>query len=509
MAAQKVQEAQEQTHELRERYKTFSEFVKGSWHILEPTAPYIHNWHIDAIGEHLHGVNRGEIPRLRINQPPGTMKSLTVAAMFGAWEWGPMGMPGLRYLTTSYKPDYAVRDSRKMLELVQSAWYRTLWPDIVLTRTSQDSFENTYKGNRQAMPFNSLTGERGNRALLDDPHSTETAESDNDRFKTTRKFREGLTSRLNDPARDAIIVMMQRLHPEDICGVIEELGLPYVSLILPMEYVRSLVVKTPFYTDPRTEDGELLHPARFPREKVEALKIELGPHAYDTQYQQQPRARSGSYFFNREDLLIESGTKENPTYAPAPKPILCDAVFGVVDTATKVGKKRDGSGVQFYAYTRHPKVGGVMLDWEIVQIEADLLINWLPGLIRQGEQLAKECGARGGFLGLFIEDKDSGQALLQGAKRAGLKVHALDSKWAAAGKDARAVSCGGYVRKGMMKMSQHAYDKTMQWRGRTANHALVQITTYRMGIGTANDSDEHFDCWCYGNLVAFGSAKDL
>ncbi len=489
-----------------------ADYIKEAWHVPEPTANYIHNWHIDAIGEHLQAVHRGEIQRLQINQPPGTMKSLTVSTFLGAWEWGPMGKPGLRYLTTCYNPDYAIRDSRKMRDLVTNKWYQTLWPDIVLIRAAEDSFENTYKGAREAMPFNSLTGERGNRAILDDPHSVETAESDNDRKKTTRKFREGLTSRLNDPARDAIIVMMQRLHPEDVCGVIEELGLPYTKLVLPMEFNRSLVVKTPYYTDPRTEEGELLDPLRTPRDKVEALKIELGPHAYDTQYQQQPRAREGSYYFSRENILVSraGATPQSPLiWEPVERPTRCDAVIAIIDSASKVGKQRDGTGVLYVAWTKYPEPKAVILDWDLQQITADLLIMWLPGVLRQCEEFAKICGARGGSGGALIEDKDSGMILLQQAARHNppLKARAIPSEFTSLGKDGRALSVSGYVYKGMMKICREAWEKTTSYKGRTKNHLVDQITTYRMAQGTPTDDDEEFDCFCYAVAMCFGNKK--
>src|SRR5262249_31655898 len=159
-----------------------------------------------------------------------------------AWEW--TFAPGQRFFTTSYTETYARRDSRKTRDLILSEWYRTLWPSIVLERDNETDFENTMKGYRKAVPFASLTAGRGNRLIIDDPHSTEQAESDADRERATRMFRESATSRLNDPERDCIIIIMHRLHPEDLCGVIETLDLPYTKLVLPMEFVKSTTIET-------------------------------------------------------------------------------------------------------------------------------------------------------------------------------------------------------------------------------------------------------------------------
>jgi predicted phage terminase large subunit-like protein len=183
-----------------------------------------------------------------------------------------------------------------MRDLVQSEWYRTLWPHVVLMRDNEIDFENTARGGRRAMPFASLTSGRGNRVVLDDPHSTEQVESEAERERATRLFRESVTSRLNDPVKDAILVIMHRLHPQDVCGTIERLGLDYVKLVLPMEYEPSSVVTTRFYDDPRRYAGELLCPERIPRETVDKNKTELGSHAFATQYQQHPSAREGGMF---------------------------------------------------------------------------------------------------------------------------------------------------------------------------------------------------------------------
>jgi predicted phage terminase large subunit-like protein len=235
-----------------------------------------------------------------------THNSLIASVLWETWEWGPAGLPGLRYLTTSYKEAYARRDSRKHRDLVQSEWFRVLWPDVVLERDNEVDFENTFKGARRAVPFRSLTAGRGNRLVIDDPHSTEQVESKTELARARRIFRESATSRLNDPKRDAIIVIMHRLHNQDVCAVIEELGLPYVKLVLPMEYDPKVIVPSKFYKDPRTTNGQLLFPEFIPRETVEKNKIELGAHAYQTQYQQQASAREGGIFKRQWFKIVDA-----------------------------------------------------------------------------------------------------------------------------------------------------------------------------------------------------------
>jgi len=164
---------------------SLSSFIKLAWSQIEPFRAYQHNWHIDAISAHLEAVNKDEIRRLIINVPPGTSKSLSTSVFFPAWEWGPRQMPGLRYIGTSYSERFALRDNGRMRSLIQSPWYYERWP-IELTKEGEKKFENTSFGFREAIPFRSLTSGRADRLLIDDPHSTESAESEADRLKADR-----------------------------------------------------------------------------------------------------------------------------------------------------------------------------------------------------------------------------------------------------------------------------------------------------------------------------------
>lgn len=282
---------------IRERCESLSGFVREAWRILEPNTPLVWNWHLDALCLHLEAVTDGRINRLAVNIPPGSSKSMIVSVLWPAWEWGPRGRRSLRYLTTSFAEDSVKRDTRKHRDLTLSEWYRSLWPEVVLVRTGEMSFANQDTGTREGTPFGSLTAKRGDRLIIDDPHSTKTAESDAERSATVRQFREGALNRLNDQERSAIVVVMQRLHEQDVTGAIMKLGLGFVLLMLPMEFEPQRRCSTSIgWTDPRSEDGELLDPVRFPRNVVDDLRKGLGSYAYAGQYQQRPAPRDGGLF---------------------------------------------------------------------------------------------------------------------------------------------------------------------------------------------------------------------
>ena len=282
---------------IRVRCRRLTTFVREAWHVLEPSTPYVHNWHIEALCLHLEAITAGRINRLLANVPPGSSKSLIVSVLWPAWEWGPCGLRAMRYLTTSFAEGNVKRDTRKHRDLTLSDWYQELWPEVRLTRTAEMSFQNSDTGTREGVAFRSLTSRRGDRLIIDDPHSTETAESEAERQATTRMFREGATNRLNDQEKSAIVVVMQRLHEEDVSDVILANKMGYDHLCLPMEYEPGRTSATTIgFEDPRTEDGELLDPNRFPRRVVEDLKRDMGSYAYAGQYQQRPISREGGLF---------------------------------------------------------------------------------------------------------------------------------------------------------------------------------------------------------------------
>jgi len=291
--------------------QTLEGFIKEHWHVLEPVRPLKFGWALRAMCRHLESVSAGDIQFLLMTVPPGMMKSL-VLVFWTAWEWGPYGRPDLQTLATSYSQLNVLRDNLKLRRLIESDQFQALWPlKLRGDQNAKGKFENTGNGFSEARPFGSMTGGRGDRVKVDDPHSTETAESDAERATTVRIFREGVTDRLNDLTSSAMVIIMQRLHSQDVAAVAMELDLGFVHLNLPMEFeaervdangkrsggpCRTYVKGELFFEDPRTTDGELLFPERFPRAEVDRVKRAKGEYAYAGQYQQRPSPRDGGLF---------------------------------------------------------------------------------------------------------------------------------------------------------------------------------------------------------------------
>lgn len=286
------------------------EFVKQAWPVLEPGVTFVDGWAVQAIAEHLQAVTEGQCTRLLINVPPGMSKSMLTNVFWPAWEWGPRGLGVHRFISASYEQGLATRDMVRCRDLLKSEWFQERWP--VVFKDDQDQktyYENTKTGWRFAASVRAaLTGYRGDRIIVDDPHSVKTAESDAEREESLRWFTETLPTRLNIPDRSAIIVIMQRLHQRDISGlIIDELYKDWVHLCLPMEHERERHCRTRIvmpdgatFVDPRKDEGELLFPERFTPASVDSLKNTLrshgGSYAEAAQLQQRPAPREGGIF---------------------------------------------------------------------------------------------------------------------------------------------------------------------------------------------------------------------
>ena len=238
--------------------------------------------------------------------------SLCTDVFWPAWEWGPMKKAHLRYVAFSYSASLTERDNDKFRLLVASPEYQALYGPIKiagegveLRNKTTTKVINTKQGWKLASSVGGVgTGERGNRVILDDAHNIKEAESETIRTETVRWFRESMSDRLNSVENDAIVVIMQRSHEEDVAGAILSLGLPYTHLMVPMEYDPSRQTDEngePRQTeigwyDPREQDGELAWPERFSAEVVRDLCHVKGPFAYAGQYQQSPTPRGGGIF---------------------------------------------------------------------------------------------------------------------------------------------------------------------------------------------------------------------
>jgi predicted phage terminase large subunit-like protein len=277
-------------------HRCLYDFVKLAWPVVEPGTTFVHGWHIDAICQHLEAVTSGQIRNLLITVPPRHMKSLAVSVFWPAWEW--IRHPGRRFLFASYAETLSIRDSVKCRRLIQSPWYQRHWGDRFVWTTDQNEkrrFDNDRGGYRLASSVSgSITGEGGDRIVIDDPHNVKEAESARQRQEVVAWYDQVMSTRLNDPRTSARVMVMQRVHEGDLAGHVLEHG-GYEHLCLPAEYEGNQRPTVIGWSDPRQQIGELLWPEHFGPEEMRELKRSLGSYGAAGQLQQRPSPAEGGY----------------------------------------------------------------------------------------------------------------------------------------------------------------------------------------------------------------------
>lgn len=284
---------------------SFYAYMRAAWPHIE-SAPYIDNWHVGAVCEHLQAVTLGQISKLLINIPPGCSKSLITCVFWPTWEW--QRDPSVRWFFASYDQQLSTRDSVKCRTLLSSPWYQAMWPGRVVIKRDQDQktyYETTAGGYRLATSVGGHgTGEHPDRVVFDDPHNVRKAESEVERQNVIDWWDLTMPTRgLSRGVRQ--VGIMQRLHHRDLAGHIISRG-DFVLLCLPMRYEPNRMVTTVLgWNDPRTVEGELLAPVQFPEEKIRSLEKSLGAYGVAGQLQQRPQPRGGGLFkpqwFNRRN----------------------------------------------------------------------------------------------------------------------------------------------------------------------------------------------------------------
>lgn len=278
----RVEAALERKEEAERSLGVYTELV---WHVVEPSRQLVRGWALDAINDHLQAITEGHIRRLLLNVPPGFMKSLATNVFWPSWEWGPRRMPHLRYLSASYSANLTVRDNVRCRDVTASDVYQRLWGDrfgMSRDQNAKVNFATDRTGWKLATSVGGVgTGARGDRVIIDDPHNVLEAESDAMREEALRWFAETMPTRHNDQENPIVVVIMQRVHENDVSGLILARELDYVHVCIPMEYRDDHPVAgrnaktTPIgWRDPREprlrlESGEPMGPFRHSRDGVQ------------------------------------------------------------------------------------------------------------------------------------------------------------------------------------------------------------------------------------------------
>ena len=373
----------------------FGIFAHKSFQTVAPGACFERNWHLDAMACHLEQCRLGNIKRLMISLPPRSGKSIYSSVALPAFILG--RDPTRQVINVSYSSDLAADLTRQFRMVINSDWYRGLFPHVQVFKDTDSEFVTGQGGFRYATSVGgTLTGRGCDIAILDDVIKPEEAASESTRSACIYWFQRTLLTRLNDKQNGVIIVIMQRLHENDLIGhILETDPHGWVHLDLPaiaQEPQRIQIGDNAFHD---RQVGDVLHPAREPLWVLEQQKLLMGSAAFSAQYLQRPVPATGDIvkkdWFKRYDRV--------PSIEPS------DQVVLSLDTANKAGPRND------------PSVCTTWLIKEKQYYLLDVTRTWLafPDLRRFAIEhyLARRASA------VLVEDAGSGTALIQELQRYG------------------------------------------------------------------------------------------
>lgn len=274
--------------------------MKQAWHIVEPDTDFVDGQHVRMLCEHLEAVFADTFKNLLINVPPGCMKSLLTCVFFPCWVW--IHKPQSRWMCASFSDRLTTKASQARRDIFDSEWFQGNWGEKV-TFSRDENKKTSYRNTLGGWMFSTSVGggglgEHPDFIIVDDPHKTKEAESSVQRESVLDWWTGTIASRGRTRGVRKIVIM-QRLHEEDLSGHIVETG-GYEHICLPMRYEPGRMGTTSIGgKDWRTKEGELLWPELFDAEKVDETEREMrarGPHVVAGQMQQRPVAREGGMF---------------------------------------------------------------------------------------------------------------------------------------------------------------------------------------------------------------------
>ncbi len=364
----------------------FESFARAAFQVFAPGEVLDWNWHLEAICYHLELVRTRKIKRLIIEAPPRSLKSFIASVAFPAYCLG--RDPRSKIITASYSLDLAIKLANDFRALMRSSRYRSLFPGVCgSVKDTETEFTTAQQGYRYSTSSGgTLTGRGADLMILDEPMRSDDASSAAKRSALQDWYRNTLFTRLNSKKDGAIVLVMQRLHIDDLAGYLRQQG-GWTILSLPAIAVdpQRILIGEDRWHDRKA--GALLHPVREPQHILSDIRETLGSYHFSAQYQQQPVPIEG-------ELVKWSWFK--------PFEVLPHGERRIVqswDVAVKAEEINDYSVCTTWAIVRD--------EYYLLDLHRERLT--FPDLVKQVISLARKWRTDS----LVIEDKASGSALIQ------------------------------------------------------------------------------------------------
>jgi predicted phage terminase large subunit-like protein len=318
--------------------------IRRCFQQLNPQTRFVPGWYLEIVAAALESCSRGETRRQIINIPPRYGKSTAASVALIAWHLG--RYPAAQIICVSYAQDFAEKLARECRNVMSSAWYQDVFKTRLSTqKQSAQEFVTTAQGFRLATSVGGvLTGRGADLIVIDDALKPAEALSDAQRKAVNEWYDNSLFSRLNDKQNGCIILIMQRLHENDLVGHVLERGdwkvlsLPAIAEQDEHHEIRTVLGRRTF----RRDVGDVLHPARETRETLDDIRQTIGEYNFASQYQQAPAPLGGG--------LVKADWFKY--YGPNELPERFDRIVQSWDTANKVNQLSDYSVCTTWGVTR-------------------------------------------------------------------------------------------------------------------------------------------------------------
>jgi predicted phage terminase large subunit-like protein len=366
-----------------------SSFIAKSFYTINPGTTYLPNWHIDLIAHYLEEVTNGGIKRLIINMPPRALKSVCVSVAWPAWILG--NNPSSRIMAASYSQGLSIKHSMDSKLVMTSAWYKEIFPETIISKkhNQKSKFLTTQNGFRMATSVGGVaTGEGGDFLIIDDPHNPTHIHSKKRRDSVIEWYERTFSTRLNNKKTGAIIIVMQRLHEDDLAGHLSNKK-GWEFLKIPAIAAENKIYQIKF-RNIEVKKGDILHPGREAIEQLKAAEDELGLHNFSAQYQQDPAPSAGGLLSDANFMFYEHMIHD------------FEYIVQSWDTAIKAKSTSDYSVCTVWGikYNKYYLLHMLRDKFEYPALKSNALslaAKWRPKYI-------------------LIEDKASGQSLIQDLK---------------------------------------------------------------------------------------------
>jgi predicted phage terminase large subunit-like protein len=388
----------------------FCSFVQKTFTTVNPGVSFSRNWSTEAVTHALEKVVNGATTRLIINIPPRHLKSICASVALPAFLLG--HDPTRKVICVSYSDDLASKFSNDFRAVMRSPWYQQAFPGTRIDKAKDTEAEvrTTKRGYRLATSVGgTLTGRGGDVIIIDDPIKPQDAQSKAVRDRCVQWYENTLLSRLDDKVHGAIVLVMQRLHLDDLAGHLLERG-AFEHLCLPAIAEKHEIIPLGHGLTHSRRPGDALDPVREPLSALESQRAAMTPLVFSAQFQQSPIPLEGNLikrdwigYFNG-DLPPQEG----------------DYFVISWDTAMKSSELADYSvGTVWQVRGRGKEI--YLVDLVRGRFE-------YPELVVAATALWRKWKFNGTYTYLVIEDKGSGSSLIQSLQREKILAHRHHAK---------------------------------------------------------------------------------